>query len=271
MYEAMPMRAATQAFDLTSDIRAVAEECASHYGVRPDLDDRDHIFGYSIHQLRVEPDHATRGYFGGGRSDAEHVKTLVARLGLSERPFRLLEFASGYGRVTRHLKVILPNVSVTASDIHPEAVSFIRDRLGVEAVASHKEPASANIGSGYDLIVVLSLFSHLPERMFGAWLRKLTSALSPDGFLMFTTHGDATIQKYPHLTALLDRNLGYGFSEDSDQRDIDTSDYGTAIVRPSYVARQIEESTDATLISFTSSNWFGLQDEWIIQRPKRSD
>ena len=266
-----PMRVvAKRAFDLTASMKAVAQECARHYGVAPDLDDRDHILGYLLHQRGLEPEYATRGYFGGGRSDADQVKALAARLSLSEGSFRLLEFASGYGRVTRHLRVILPNNSITASDVHPEAVSFIRDRLGVEAVGSHVEPGSAEIGSGYDLIVVLSLFSHLPDRTFGAWLQTLTSALSPEGFLMFTTHGDAAIQQYPNLTDSLDRSLGYGFIEVSDQNDLKLSDYGTAVVTPSYVMKRVEEYTDAKLFSFTSGNWFGLQDEWIIQRPPLS-
>jgi SAM-dependent methyltransferase len=251
-------------------MKAVAQECGRHYGVAPDLDDRDHIMGFLIHQRGLEPDYATRGYFGGGRSDADQVKALAARLGLSKGSFRLLEFASGYGRVTRHLRAILPNNSITASDIHPEAVSFIRERLGVEAVVSHAEPASAEIGSDYDLIVVLSLFSHLPDRTFGAWLRRLTSALSPEGFLMFTTHGEAAMQQHPSLKDALDKSLGYGFMEMSDQSDLNLSDYGTAIVTPCYVMKKVEEYTDAKLFSFTSCNWFGLQDEWIIRRSRSS-
>ncbi len=50
---------------------------------------------------------------------------------MPDRPFDLLEFASGYGCVTRHFKNTMPNARVVASDIHPQAMDFVESHLAV--------------------------------------------------------------------------------------------------------------------------------------------
>jgi methylase of polypeptide subunit release factors len=52
----------------------------------------------------------------------------------------MLEFASGYGCVTRHLPRTLPDVSIVASDIHPQANEFIRQKIGVNSIQSAAVP-----------------------------------------------------------------------------------------------------------------------------------
>ena len=75
----------------------------------------------------------------------------------------LLDFASGYGRLTRHLVLALDPVRVWVSDIKDKAVAFQRRRFGVHGFPSTAEPDDLAVTERFDLIFVGSLFSHLPE------------------------------------------------------------------------------------------------------------
>ncbi|MBK6510564.1 MAG: class I SAM-dependent methyltransferase [Haliea sp.] len=102
----------------------------------------------------------------------------------------MLEFASGYGRFTRHLARFPGADKVTVSDVMPGAVEFAVEKFGVSGFSSSAEPADVYFPRQYECIFVLSLFSHLPRATWGPWLQRLYSAVEPGGSLVFTTHGD---------------------------------------------------------------------------------
>lgn len=155
-----------------------------------------------------------------------------------------------------------------ASDIHLEARDFKQDQIGVVAKPSALDPTKLNVGTGYDLIFVLSLFSHLPDKSFGPWLKALYSSLAPGGHLMFTTHGEGAIEAHPdHFGAFKFEKPGYAYRGDSDQPDIESSEYGTTIALPEYVVKAIGTLPGAKIVSFSSTEWFGIQDEWVIRKP----
>lgn len=204
----------------------------------------------------------------GGKSDAHQAAAAAKRLTKRDR-LKVLEFASGYGRVTRHLVDTMPGSSITASDIHPEACAFVRDRIGVQALRSATNPADLSVGSGYDFVFVLSLFSHLPHRTFGLWLTALYGLLAPGGVLMFTTHGDVSRQRFKGMDLSKEESgNGWTYLRRSDQPDLDLHDYGTMIVDPPYVLSSIGQHTEGTFKNFVSGSWFGHQDEWAVQKPE---
>jgi SAM-dependent methyltransferase len=204
---------------------------------------------------------AVKSYFSGGHSDALAVVSLMDQLKVKGRGKRILEFASGYGRVTRHLKALAPHNTIFASDIHHEACTFIQEKIGVVARPASTSPGDLRMVGDQDLIFVLSLFSHLPEKTFGPWLSALYG---------FTTHGEFAIRRAPDSFGK-DFNVekGFGFRPESDQDDLNAADYGSAVVSVPFVSQAIKQFTpDAAIISMTSGIWFGLQDQWILQRPE---
>ena len=148
----------------------------------------DHLVHYMItHSPRAIEQGFRAGiveYFEGGRLDTEQLLRLMTSLGHS-RASSVLEFASGYGRMTRHID--LPDFMV--ADIHEDAVDFLRGKMGVHAIQSATNPNDFDPGRTFDFIFALSLFSHLPDDAFGPWLHRLFSLLNPGGHLMFTTYG----------------------------------------------------------------------------------
>lgn len=213
-------------------------------------------------------DAAEERYLKGGAIDAALVVDAAKRI-LRHEPTKVLEFASGYGRVTRHLKKLLPRATVIASDIHSDACDFIETQFDVSTYISSYDPDAVEIGSGYDFIFVLSLFSHLPHRTFGPWLVSLYDKLAPGGALLFTTHGDYARRK---VFRAIDLNAeengdGWTFRRRSDQPDLEVEEYGTMIVTPRYVTSLVEKLLpDAMVASFAAGRWLGLQDEWALIR-----
>ncbi|MGH9824326.1 MAG: class I SAM-dependent methyltransferase [Blastocatellia bacterium] len=206
-------------------------------------------------------------YFASGAADAQKAaETLKLLLRDVQQP-KVLEFAAGFGRVSRHMPSRAPGLDLTVSDVHGAAVQFAKEILGLHAFKSEPLPNQAVIEHDrYDFIFTLSFFSHIPDSSFGDWLLLLYAALRPGGFLLFTTHGEASMKKYEHLANLYNPKAGFGYTVTSDQPDIEGENYGTMSVDFEYVVRQIRRSP-ARIVQFQSAGWFGHQDEWIIQKP----
>ena len=156
------------------------------------LHSKDLILKYILArpQFKSERD-ALLNYFNDGNNSAKVLADLVyGYLNYSRiNEFSLLEFASGYGCVSRHLAKHLPNAVITSCDIHPDAVSFIRSLLNINAILSKSIPEDLVLKEKYDIIFALSFFSHMPRSTWGRWIKVLYAGLKPNSFLIFTTHG----------------------------------------------------------------------------------
>lgn len=250
--------------EITEAMRAICDGMGRQFNVAPDIHERDLLLK---HILAKSGPNALQSYFTVGHQNAAQVGRVVDRLFPSGQSIKLLEFASGYGRVTRHLRVQLPQHRLVASDIHPAACRFILEKIGVETHCSHTKPELLDVGSDYDLIVVLSLFSHLPPRTFGRWLAALYGKLKVGGYLVVTTHGPAAMERFPILAKGYSPRRGFGYRSLSDQPDLDPRDYGAMAVSLSYCAQAVAEAIPtARIVSFASRAWFEAQDEWVIRR-----
>ena len=78
---------------------------------------------------------------------------------------------------------------LVSCDIHPEAIDFLANRIGVKTMLSAHVPEQFSPPEKYDVVFALSFFSHMPKTSFGRWIRALFDALSVPGYLVFTTHG----------------------------------------------------------------------------------
>jgi hypothetical protein len=87
------------AVELSEDQNSAARLAAILYNVVPNIHPNDHLFAYCLKQCQTVND-CVNAYFGGGCHDGKKVKDLVEKLGLAPGA-QVLEFAAGYGRVTR--------------------------------------------------------------------------------------------------------------------------------------------------------------------------
>jgi 2-polyprenyl-3-methyl-5-hydroxy-6-metoxy-1,4-benzoquinol methylase len=214
-------------------------------------------------------DNAAQIYFTNGRISAERVKNIAAiyfvdRYGVLERRLKLLDFASGYGCMSRHVQNVMPNAEVSACDIHQAACDFHREHLKINAERSALEPSLLKASADYDIVVALSFFSHLPKRTFVPWLQKLGEFIKPNGILIFTTNGiDAHRDFNPEVKVGWD---GYGSMKDSEQFDIPLDYYLHAITYPEFVLNAIRRTHGFQLVMQFRSIWWTIQDAYVLRR-----
>jgi SAM-dependent methyltransferase len=242
------------------EIAVLGQQIATEYNVSGLLDSEDHMLGHFIRANGIKK--GIQIYFRGGKADAEKLLELMKLFGMNEEDSRILEFASGYGRITRHFT---KRCNVTASDIHPAAVEMIQSRLNTPAYVSSHAPHELAIPGQYDFVFAISLFSHLPDATFAPWIAALLSLTKPGGHLMFTTHGPKGAQTFPELPP--PGPDGIGFIPLSEQTDLDGHRYGTTTVTPEYVRQKIV-SVGGELVSYDEIEWWGFQDQWIVRRPQ---
>jgi SAM-dependent methyltransferase len=146
----------------------------------------------------------------------------------------LLDFASGYGRLTRALLQRMPAERIWVSDIYAEAIDWQVRNFGVNGFASAPDPAALAHDRKHDLIFVGSLFSHLPADLFRAWLARLHGMLTPRGVLAFSVHDQSILP----AGEVMDET-GIRFFPWSESGSLDPAIYGMTYVTEAFVADAI--------------------------------
>lgn len=246
------------------DVRRICHKAGARYAVCPEVHPQDFIFRFAYeHPGFPTPAQAIGYYFLDGRRSALKVRDWIHRLWPDRTtPPRVLEFASGYGAVTRHVSRLLA-LPPHCCDIHPEANAFNAAYFGVTTLASAEVPEQLVLPHAYELIFVLSFFSHMPHTTWARWLKRLHDALAPGGVLLFTTHGETSRKHFPQ--AQLDEQ-GFWFEPSSEQHDLNTASYGQTITSTDFVQARIQELPQATLLELREGEWWEHQDLWLLQR-----
>lgn len=192
------------------------------------IDERDDMFDFALKLFDHDRDRALSSYFQNALEQYGLVRHVA---GWRPAPRRMLDFASGYGRLTRLLVHERLAEEITVSDILEGGMEFQAQEFGVRTIVSTTQPADFHAPDRYDLIFVASLFTHLPPATFTPWLRRLAGLLTPEGLLVFTVH---------------DENLapsafegGIRFDSNSESRVLDVNDYGSTWVTEEYVREQV--------------------------------
>jgi SAM-dependent methyltransferase len=253
--------------ELTAEMLRLNKLAAEKENVTPEVHPGDFIFWFVATHPDMSLESATTYYFeDGARSAAKLDKELVTLFGEEKKPIKLLEFASGYGCVSRHLKKN-PRFELTSCDIHPEAIQFLTNTIGVNALQSAHSPEQFSTPEKYDAIFALSFFSHMPRATFGRWIKALHGALNPGGYLLFTTHG---IKSMGGLQITIDDVAadGFWFQARSEQHDLDVEEYGLTLSLPQYVIPEIHRVVGAPIANYKQAEWWFHQDLWIVKREK---
>jgi SAM-dependent methyltransferase len=179
---------------------------------------------------------------------------------------KIMEFACGYGRILRHMVNCIPPQNVFVSDIYENAVKFCIDQFGVRGQVSVHNPGDLAWTERFDLIVVPSLFSHLPESTFSGWIAALHKLLTDDGILVFSVHGDHLLP--PDVTM---PERGIIFLLESESSTLDKSEYGTSYVNESFVREQVEKATGHAIYSRTKRGFWNHQDFYLIAKDPSAD
>ncbi len=142
----------------------------------------------------------------------------------------VLDFGSGWGRLTRALIHRLPSRDIWVSDLYAEAIGWQAATFGVNAVVSATHPDRFALNQSFGIVFAASVFSHLPDSLFRAWLKRLHGLVRPGGLLAFSVH-DASFA--PQGQAIDPAGIGYAAVSESATHD--TAIYGMSYVSEAYV------------------------------------
>lgn len=149
---------------------------------------------------------------------------------------QVLDFACGYGRLLRFLVPALPEHSVYGAEIQTDALQFVKQQFSVPVWPSAYAPDEFSPEQSFDLVWVASLFSHLPDHLFTAWLGRLKDILSERGVLCFSVHDQLLLPDGQHMP-----DAGIRFFAASENADLDNRAYGTTYVTEAYVMAKVSE------------------------------
>lgn len=227
---------------------------------------------------RPMPPEAMRVRATGNASEAFYLATGVKACNDFLRALRphldlasvreMLEWGSGAGRLTRHLIDRLPGATVHGTDIDAEAVRWADENLGGTFVPCGQEPPLPYRDAQFDLIVNLSVFTHLLERHQHLWLAELRRVLKPGGTMLATTHGQhAGRWMFPDPKAFAEIfRTGFfdGIPDPGLQHVASSAYYRSTFQSYEWTKRTFGGYFD--LLSFTEGGMNCFQDIWVMRK-----
>lgn len=222
------------------------------------IDQRDDIFRFfANHEIAKNP---IREYLSDGWRTLSELMVILETI---DKPLlktkSVLEFAAGFGRFTRHLVRVLPG-RVTCADILPGSLDFLREQFGVETILSTHRPESIAFSDQYELVFVLSMFTHLPPAMWQRWLCALASAVRPGGMLVFSVCNETAGRE---LGLVFDDD-GTRFISSSESPSLDAEVYGTTFTTRRFVEQQVEQAFARSALHYFPYAFWGGQDAIVI-------
>jgi SAM-dependent methyltransferase len=222
----------------------------------------DEMLSHALAMRHGDLDAALVDYFREGLQVALSVRQVAQwRWGGLGAVGSMLDFASGGGRVTRFLVRELAAERLAVSDIQSGAIAFQAQRFGVRALPSAPHAAEFRCAQRFDLVWVTSLFSHLPEGAFQAWLRRLLDCLAPHGLLAISVHDPSVLRPQEAFP-----ETGFLFRPLSESRALDTEAYGSSFVSESYLRAAVESAAPGAWCCRLPRALSNFQDLYLLAR-----
>jgi SAM-dependent methyltransferase len=107
----------------------------------------------------------------------------------------ILDWGCGAGRLTRYMIMMSPHV--TGVDIDADNIGMCAEHLlQAKFLPIDRHPPTPFAENSFDLIVGISVFTHLSEANQHAWLAELKRITRPGGVLLMTISGQAQMHLY---------------------------------------------------------------------------
>ncbi len=131
-------------------------------------------------------------FFYGGFMVARGVEDAVRLAGRPLQAFAsVLDFGCGCGRVLRWLRDLTPAATLQGADVSARAVEWNRAHMPFARFdATGREPPLPYPPETFDLVLAISVVTHLPEELHLRWLAELRRVLRRGGMALVSVHGD---------------------------------------------------------------------------------
>ncbi len=206
-------------------------------------------------------------YIQSGDNIVKTVMNYVKKLNpllLSNK--KVLDYGCAHGRITRHItKNFKPSLLVSA-DVWDDGIEFCSEQFGSKPfLISNNNPIS-NLGEQFDIIIAISVFSHLPPNRFQDNLKALYQSLSDEGLFFFSTHGDY-YRKFNNLTLENGYFFGpVGKNPNHTEGRLSGDEYSFMCVTKDFVEKQLQRAS-LEMIEFKERGNV-RQDLFIVKKSK---
>jgi len=240
-----------------------------------DLSDKENSFSTDFH---------FQHYFDVGANALEIiVQALIA--GRRLPPQSILDFPSGSGRVTRHLRAMFPNARIGTCDLYQQHLDFCAAHFGAVPLVSKENLDELDVGQ-WDLVFCGSLLTHLPEHLFWPTIRFICRSLTPTGIAIVTLEGRHALHIQDHKWKFIEDDLfdiareqyhasGFGFVDYNPAFRASAfhkqASYGIALVNPSWLMAGLQKMDDVRIMSFVERCWDDHQDVIVFGKPGVND
>jgi 2-polyprenyl-3-methyl-5-hydroxy-6-metoxy-1,4-benzoquinol methylase len=165
-------------------------------------------------------------------------RALYRHSGRSLQDFNsILDWGCGAGRLTQQLALHLRHFDVHGIDIDESNVAWCQAnipacRFDVVPLC----PPTALRELSYDLVIGISVLTHLDEPTQHAWLRELQRVTKPAGYLLLTTHGESALARVKNTEVVL-KTLKVGIDTSTPDPSLDKVITSSDYYRSSYHLR----------------------------------
>lgn len=126
---------------------------------------------------------------------------------------RVLDFGSGWGRISRVLLTSVRPERLFAADVDPEMTALVNVSLpGINALTVSPAPPTVLAAGSMDVVVAFSVFSHLSGSAHEAWAHEIGRLLRPGGVAAITVLGEDFIDLVESARAAVGRGEVNGFT-----------------------------------------------------------
>ena len=150
-------------------------------------------FIYETYRLRIDE------YYNDGLATSKELISLIGKYkNLHDaKNLKILDWGCGTGRITRHFPGLLPeDAQVYGADYNKQYIQWCRDNLaGIQWNSNGIDPPLLYNEGFFDVVIGLSVFTHLSGQNHAKWLAELHRITAHDGVILVTTQGNAFRKK----------------------------------------------------------------------------
>jgi len=207
-----------------------------------------------------------KGYFISGKKNTGVFWRLVKKFSPSLiEGKKILDYGCGHGRMTRHMRNFFQPMAIVAADVLSDGVDFCAKEFDTFPFVISNENPISKLNETVDVIIAVSVFSHLPRASFEANMGGLSTVLSKDGLLMFTANGEQWREN--HKITL---DGGFYFSNlaarapknEFKASDLPLHEYGQTCVSVDFVEALLKR-VDLRLVDHIPQGHVGKQDIYV--------
>ncbi len=143
----------------------------------------------SVMSVIGEPDRTW--FLESGRLTHQSILGILKKNNLEFSRFGdVLEFGCGCGRIIRYLRPY-GNIRLHGADYNANSINWCRRNLNfAEYIVNCFHPPLGYSGEKFDFIYMISVITHLPEKIQFLWIKELYRIIKPGGYLLFSTLGE---------------------------------------------------------------------------------